>query len=85
MPTATAQRSLLELADLETQPPEDRMAAVEGFARAVRQFGLRLSRDEIMHQYDLYNANAGRNGDTHAVLTAVLDAIERKPAAAGGQ
>jgi hypothetical protein len=83
--TATAQRSLLELADNGTQPPEARMAAAGAFARNMGQFGLRLTRDEIMQQYDLYNSNAGRNAETHAVLTAVLDAIERKNVAVGGQ
>jgi hypothetical protein len=37
-----------------------------------------LTTDEILRQYDLYNANAGADPDTHAVLGAVLDAIELK-------
>jgi hypothetical protein len=44
----------------------------------VRKFGILLSRDQILAQYDLYNTNAGRNADTHAVMTTVLDALERK-------
>jgi CheY-like chemotaxis protein len=83
--TTSAQHSLLELVNLETQPLEARQAAAAAFARNVDQFGLGLSRDEIMRQYDLYNGNAGRNGDTHVVLTMVLDAIERKPLAAAGK
>ncbi len=85
MGTATSQQSLVELADLETQPLASRQAAANALARSVSQFGLRLTRDEIHRQYDLYNANAGRNGDTHNVLTAVLDAIEQKGGPAGGQ
>ena len=83
--TATAQRSLLELADLATQPAAAREAAAAALARNIEMFGLRLTRDEILQQYDLYNANAGRNGDTHDVLSAVLDAIEQKNTPAGGQ
>jgi HEAT repeat protein len=82
--TATAQRSLLELADLATQGPEARQAAATAFARSTGEFGLLVTRDEILHQYNLYNANAGHNADTHAVLSAVLDAIERKNAPTGG-
>jgi hypothetical protein len=85
LPTAKAQRSLLELADLATQPLEARSAAAAAFARSVQRFGLLLSRNEILQQYELYNSNAGRNGQTHDVLGAVLDAIERKNAPTGGQ
>ncbi len=83
--TATSQRSLLELADLPTQPLVAREAAAAAFARNVEQFGLRLTRNEIMHQYDLYNSNAGRDGETHSVLSTVLDAIEPKNRPAGGR
>jgi hypothetical protein len=82
--TATSQQSLIELADLETQPFAAREAAATAFARSVARYGLRLSRGEILRQYDLYNANTGRNGDTHAVLMAVLDAIEQKTTPTGG-
>ncbi|MGD9720867.1 MAG: HEAT repeat domain-containing protein [Pirellulales bacterium] len=81
--TASAQRSLIKLADLGTQPLDAREAAAAALARNIGQFGLRLTGDEVMQQYDLYNSNAGRNGDTHTVLTAVLDAIEQKPTPAG--
>ncbi|MEX2112079.1 MAG: hypothetical protein WD845_02785, partial [Pirellulales bacterium] len=83
--TATSQRSLLELADLAAQPLALREAAATALARSIGQFGLRLSRDEILQQYELYNSNAGRNGDTHTVLSAVLDAIELNNTPTGGQ
>jgi len=84
LPTATAQRSLLELANLGTQQAAAREAAAQAFTANVQTYGLRLTRDEIMQQYELYNANAGRDADTHAVLATVLDAIEQKGDAAGG-
>lgn len=76
--TVNGQRSLLELADLEAQPLSARAAAAAAFARSVRKYGIMLERAEILEQYALYNANSARNADTHAVLGAILDAIEQK-------
>jgi hypothetical protein len=61
---------------------EARQAAAVAFARSVRQHGLLLSRGEILEQYAIYNANEGRDANTHAVLGAILDAIEQKGDAA---
>ncbi len=76
--TAKGQRSLLELADLSTQPLPTRQAAVTAFAHSVRQHGILLTREELLQQYDLYNANAGRDADTNTVLSAILDTIEQR-------
>jgi HEAT repeat protein len=76
--SVNGQRSLLELADLETQSLVARQAAAAAFARSVRKYGIMLTRAEILEQYGLYNGNAGRNADTSAVLGAILDAIEQK-------
>ncbi len=73
-----AQRSLLDLAAQATQPRAVRQSAAEAFALSLRRHGLLLTRDIILQQYDLYNANAGRDPDTHAVLGTILDAIEHK-------
>ena len=75
--TVKSQKTLLELADSGLQPLAARQAAVAAFASSVRKHGLLLTRDEIMRQYDVYNANAGRDADTHTVLSAILDAFER--------
>jgi hypothetical protein len=80
--TASSQRSLLELAGLATQSLEIRQAAAAAFARSVRKYGILLSREQIMAQYDLYNSNAGRHGETHEVLGEILNAIESKGDAA---
>jgi CheY-like chemotaxis protein len=76
--TALAQRSLVELADLPTVSLESRQAAARAAVRAMERYGILLTTPEILAQYDLYNTNAGRDSDTHAVLTTILDAIERK-------
>ncbi len=83
--TAKGQRSLLELADLASQPLAARQAAVAAFAQSVRNHGILLTRQEILEQYALYNANAGRDADTSAVLGAILDAIEDKGDSVGSE
>lgn len=77
--TPASQRRLLELADLTSQPAPARQAAAAAFARSVRRYGVLLTKPEILEQYAIYNSNAGRDPETNAVLTTVLDAIERKP------
>jgi hypothetical protein len=42
-----------------------------------------LTREEILQLYNIYNANAGRDADTHAVLGSILDVIEHKDESAG--
>jgi hypothetical protein len=74
--TARSQRSLLEVANMGTQPIATRQAAVAALASSLDQYGLRLTREEILRQYDLYNTNAGRDPATHEVSGAILDAIE---------
>jgi hypothetical protein len=69
---------LTDFANQPAQPLAARQAAVTAFARSVRAHGLLLTRDMILRQYDLYNSNAGRDADTHAILGALLDTIERK-------
>lgn len=78
--TDKSQRALVEVADSPAEPLAKRKAAVAALARAVRAGGILLTTEEIGHQYDLYNDNAGRNPETHEVLGAVLDVIEHKGA-----
>jgi hypothetical protein len=82
---SSAQRSLLEVINSSTQPLATREAAAAAFAHSRQEYGVLLTRAEILQQYELYNANAGRNADTNLVLGAVLDAIEGKDAPTGGQ
>ncbi len=82
--TAKAQRSLVDLADLATQPLATRQAAAAAFATSTARYGVLLTSGEILHQYELYNANAGRDADTHAVLSAILDAIEHHKGSLAG-
>ena len=81
--TARGQRSLLELATLATQPLKTRQGAVAAFVHSMELHGIPLTRDEIVGLYDMYNANAGRDEETHTVLGSLLDAIEHKDFSAG--
>lgn len=76
--TAKAQQALIELANLGTQSREMRDAAVEALARAFAERGIMLTSGELTRQYELYNSNAGRDPDNHAVLGSILDAVEHK-------
>jgi CheY-like chemotaxis protein len=83
--TASGQRNLLELADAPTQPLAARQTAVSSLAASIRDHGIMLTREEIMRQYDLYNANAGRDADSNDVLGAILDALEQRTVAKADQ
>lgn len=74
--TPEAQRDLVTLASQHARPLDERQAAAEAFAQAVRRRGLLLNRDEILLQYDRYNRSAALDADTQKVLAAVLYAIE---------
>jgi hypothetical protein len=78
--TQKSQRSLANLAGLQTTPIATRRAAAEAFDHNVQQHGLLLTRDEILRQYDRYNASAAADAETQQVLGAVLDTIESQRA-----
>ncbi len=82
--TQLAQRSLVEFASTLMHPAVDRQAAAEAFRVAVGRRGLLLTRDQLLHQYELYNRSEVLDRDTQQVLATILDAIEeptRTPAA----
>lgn len=76
--TANGQRSLLDVANMPTHPMATRKAAVSALFESIHDHGVMLDSDEILQQYSLYNLNGGRDADTHAISTAILDALEQK-------
>lgn len=76
MGTAVAQRELIEYASQTGLPIENRQLAVESFAKAISRRGIMLTREEILQQYDRYNASAGDTGENQRVLGLMLDLIE---------
>jgi hypothetical protein len=74
--TPTSQKALVDLASQYTRPLSDRQAAAAAFAAAVKARGLNLTQQQIMTQFDRYNASERQDAQTQAVLGSVLDAIE---------
>jgi hypothetical protein len=74
--THTSQRSLLEIAGRATQPRPSRQAAAVAFGDSVRRYGVRLTKREILEQYDRYNQSRFEDRASQALLGATLDAIE---------
>lgn len=71
-----AQRALVTMASQHARALQDRQAAADAFAKAVRRRGLLLTRDEILLQYDRYNRSEFLDVGTQQVLGQILDAIE---------
>ena len=59
-------------------PIEARRAAAAAFAASVRRRGLRVGRDQVLRQYDRYNASETADAATQQVLGQILDVIEKK-------
>lgn len=76
--TPRSQETLVNIASLGVLSIETRRAAAEAFDLSVRQHGLLLTSQEILTQYDRYNASATADADTQSVLGAVLDSIESR-------
>jgi len=71
-----AQQALVEFASASMQPLDHRQAAVAALRVAVQRRGLRLTRDQLLRQYDLYNASQHLDPETQAVLASILDTVE---------
>jgi CheY-like chemotaxis protein len=80
--TAESQLALVNFASQPTLPIETRSQAAAAFRKSAAARGLLLTSDEILTQYDRYNASERADADTQRILGALLDAIESgaKPA-----
>ncbi len=76
--TAYAQRALADLASRLAAPLETRRAAAKAFAESVARRGTLLTSEEILRQYDRYNASEKQDADTQRVLASLLDTIEAR-------
>lgn len=74
--THAAQRALVDLASQTARPIGMRQTAAAAFAKSVPLRGIQLTSDEIVRQYDRYNASRDLNEATQTVLGSILDAIE---------
>jgi hypothetical protein len=79
--TPASQRALVNFASQTTLPAASRAAAAAGFRQSVDAHGVLLTTDEIIAQYDRYNASATADEETRKVFGGILDAIEAPRAA----
>lgn len=80
--THTAQLALVDLASQASRPIALRQAASAAFAKSAPRRGIQLTSDEILRQYDRYNASRDLNEATQSVLSSILDTIEAPSKAA---
>jgi CheY-like chemotaxis protein len=72
----TAQKALVDLANMGTQPLAMRQSAAAAFSAAVRKYGIQLTSSEIKNQYDRYNLSRTEEPAVQQLLGLMLDAIE---------
>lgn len=74
--TPEAQQQLLNFASETGLPIEQRQSAVKAFQDAVERSGIMLTTDEILLQYNRYNASHTQPKETQQLLGSILDIIE---------
>jgi CheY-like chemotaxis protein len=80
----SAQRALADVASSAALPLEQRKAASQAFCESVIRFGTRLTRVEVLRQYDRYNEAETLDKPTQDLLAAILDVMEAKAATLPG-
>jgi len=76
--TAKAQKALVNTASRNSLDLVSRQSAAEAFDRAVRKRRVMLTQQDILRQYDRYNASETLDKQTQQVLGGILDSIERR-------
>jgi CheY-like chemotaxis protein len=74
--TPESQRALVDFASHQSVPIDARDAAARAFAESVQRHGILLTAEEILRQYDRYNASASLDAATQKVLGSLLDTLE---------
>ncbi|MCC9606584.1 HEAT repeat domain-containing protein [Blastopirellula sp. JC732] len=74
--TPTAQCALVNTASENARPIAERQIAAKAFADSVKKFGLRLTRHQILLQYERYNESETYPRETQDVLASLLDTME---------
>jgi hypothetical protein len=76
--TPESQIRLLNFASQTGLPGSTRAKAAEAFRASVDENGLLLTTEQILAQYERYNASANADAETQQILGALLDAIESR-------
>jgi hypothetical protein len=74
--TPVSQRALVDYASRASLPLAARQQAAAAFQQSVARSGILLTDEEMLRQYDRYNASATADADTQKVLSAILDTLE---------
>ena len=78
MGTANSQKALVNTASRNSLDLVSRQAAAQAFDRAVEKRRVMLTQQDILRQYDRYNASETLDKQTQQVLGGLLDTIERR-------
>jgi CheY-like chemotaxis protein len=76
--TPQSQRALLDFLAQPSLPMASRTQAAQAFRDSTVASGVLLTSDEILAQYDRYNASANADAATQQLYGSVLDAIEAR-------
>ncbi|MBI1248530.1 hypothetical protein GC197_11910 [bacterium] len=74
--TPAAQTSLVDYASDPLHPIALRTACATAFEKAIGKRGILLTKEQILGQYDRYNASEKLDSETQALLSRILDIIE---------
>jgi hypothetical protein len=74
--TPESQRALVDYASQPSIAIDTRQQAAAAFQKSVARSGILLTEEEILRQYDRYNASATADADTQKVLGNILDTLE---------
>ncbi len=74
--TPGSQRALADFASQQWRPLTDREMAVDAFSKSVSQFGVLLTHEKVVRQYERYNASESLDRETQLLLGKLLDALE---------
>ncbi|WP_428307303.1 HEAT repeat domain-containing protein [Lacipirellula sp.] len=80
--TPESQTALVDFASVTSLPIETRQAAADALAASVKRFGVQLKREQVVSQYDRYNASETADKPTQELMGRILDVIEKKDTAA---
>ncbi len=79
--TAGSQPLLVGLVNRGNLPLELRQTAAQAFRHSVHKHGILLTSEEMLGQYDRYNASESEPAESQEVLASILDTLEggRRP------
>ncbi len=81
LPTRAAQLRLVDLASESQRPISQRQQALSALGGSLDRFGVLLSPEQLLRQYERYNASETADSQTQRVLSTILDLFEARASA----